>query len=120
MLKKIIVEVSEKNATSDLAEYLPWEQGLVLLKDLTTKESSFIDYCTATFQQQLQKNSTSIPAEPPPALVNNIFSNRSLPDSGSGNYSGNFLKETLCSFVVLNEFTLSDVLSLEHKVLIGS
>ncbi|XP_066474947.1 sentrin-specific protease 7 isoform X2 [Tiliqua scincoides] len=66
LLNKIIVEVSKKNATSDLTDFLPWEQAFVLLKDLAPKENSFIDYCSTTFQQQSQKDSTSVPAEPPP------------------------------------------------------
>ncbi|KAJ6633717.1 hypothetical protein lerEdw1_014317 [Lerista edwardsae] len=66
MLNKIIVEVSKKNATSDLTDFIHWEQAFALLKDLAPKENSFIASCSTSFQQQLQKDSNSVPAEPPP------------------------------------------------------
>lgn len=76
MLNKIIVEVSKKNATSDLTDFIHWEQAFPLLKDLAPKESSFMACCSTSFQQQLKKDSNSVQAEPPPPQVHNFFSNR--------------------------------------------
>ncbi|XP_053162215.1 sentrin-specific protease 7 isoform X2 [Hemicordylus capensis] len=64
-LNKIIMEVSKKNATPDLTDFLPWEQAVHLLKELSSNESSFMDDCFASFQQQLQKGSTSVLVERP-------------------------------------------------------
>ncbi|XP_054829315.1 sentrin-specific protease 7 isoform X2 [Eublepharis macularius] len=61
-LTKIILEVSKKNSTPDLANFLPWKQAILLLQDISAEESSFFDYCYASFQQQ--KESTSVLVSP--------------------------------------------------------
>ncbi|XP_060090546.1 sentrin-specific protease 7 [Heteronotia binoei] len=62
-LTKIILEVSKRNSTPDLAYFLPWKQAFLLFQDISSKESSFIDYYSTVFQQQ--KESTSVLVELP-------------------------------------------------------
>ncbi|XP_044857707.1 sentrin-specific protease 7 isoform X4 [Mauremys mutica] len=67
-LNEMIAEVSKKNRSPDLSDFLSWKQALPLFKDLSPEESSFMNCGQASFQQQTQKDSA-------PVLVN------SLPDS---------------------------------------
>lgn len=77
MLNKIIVEVSKKNTSPELNDFLPWEKAVPLLEDILPEESSFLDHCYASFQQQLRKDRGSVLVEPS-AQVNQWFSNKSL------------------------------------------
>ncbi|KAL8190811.1 UNVERIFIED_CONTAM: hypothetical protein K2H54_061986 [Gekko kuhli] len=63
-LTKIILEVSKRNSTPDLTDFLPLKQAVLFLQDIPTEESSFINYNNNWFQQQ--KKSTSILVELPP------------------------------------------------------
>ncbi|CAI5772928.1 sentrin-specific protease 7 isoform X2 [Podarcis lilfordi] len=66
ILKKIIVEVSKKNASPDLCDYLLWEDAVEFLKEIPREENAFLDQCYEASQQHLQKDSTSVLMEPPP------------------------------------------------------
>uniref|UniRef100_A0A8C3FF55 Sentrin-specific protease 7 n=1 Tax=Chrysemys picta bellii TaxID=8478 RepID=A0A8C3FF55_CHRPI len=56
-LNEMIAEVSKKNRSPDLSDFLSWKQALPLFKDLSPEESSFMNCCQASFQQQMQKDS---------------------------------------------------------------
>uniref|UniRef100_A0A8C3RPL7 SUMO specific peptidase 7 n=1 Tax=Chelydra serpentina TaxID=8475 RepID=A0A8C3RPL7_CHESE len=59
-LNEVIAEVSKKNRSPDLSDFLSWKQALPLFKDLSPEESSFMNCCQALFQQQMQKGSTPV------------------------------------------------------------
>ncbi|CAM4426326.1 unnamed protein product [Lepidochelys olivacea] len=65
-LNEVIAEVRKKNRSPDLSDYLSWKQALPLFKDLSPEESSFMNYCQASFQQQMQKSSTPVLVNPLP------------------------------------------------------
>ncbi|XP_077198222.1 sentrin-specific protease 7 isoform X2 [Paroedura picta] len=62
-LTKILLEVSKRNSTPDLNDFLPWKQAFILLQDISPEENSFIDYNNTLFLQQ--KESTSVLVELP-------------------------------------------------------
>lgn len=62
-MTKIILEVSKRNSTPDLADFLPWEQAVLLFQDISAEESSFIDYSNLQ-----QKESSSVLVELPPQV----------------------------------------------------
>ncbi|KAH0624981.1 hypothetical protein JD844_032959, partial [Phrynosoma platyrhinos] len=62
ILKKIIMEVSKKNSFPGLTESIPWEQAI---KEIPREENSFMNYCYQSFQEHLQKDTTSILTEQP-------------------------------------------------------
>uniref|UniRef100_A0A8C3FD78 Sentrin-specific protease 7 n=1 Tax=Chrysemys picta bellii TaxID=8478 RepID=A0A8C3FD78_CHRPI len=63
-LNEMIAEVSKKNRSPDLSDFLSWKQALPLFKDLSPEESSFMNCCQASFQQQMQKDSAPVLQEP--------------------------------------------------------
>ncbi|XP_074829353.1 sentrin-specific protease 7 isoform X3 [Natator depressus] len=65
-LNEVIAEVRKKNRSPDLSDYLSWKQALPLFKDLSPEESSFMNCCQASFQQQMQKSSTPVLVNPLP------------------------------------------------------
>ncbi|XP_038230527.1 sentrin-specific protease 7 isoform X5 [Dermochelys coriacea] len=65
-LNEVIAEVSKKNRSPDLSDYLSWKQALPLFKDLSPEESSFMNCCQASFQQQTQRSSTPVLVNPLP------------------------------------------------------
>ncbi|KAM7178073.1 sentrin-specific protease 7 isoform 4-T4 [Macrochelys suwanniensis] len=65
-LNEVIAEVSKKNRSPDLSDFLSWKQALPLFKDLSPEESSFMNCCQALFQQQMQKGSTPVLVNPLP------------------------------------------------------
>uniref|UniRef100_A0A8C8VF68 Sentrin-specific protease 7 n=1 Tax=Pelusios castaneus TaxID=367368 RepID=A0A8C8VF68_9SAUR len=65
-LNEVIAEVSKKNRSPDLCDFLSWKQALPLFKDLSPEESSFMNCCHTLVQQQVQKDSTPVPADPLP------------------------------------------------------
>nr|XP_056714153.1 sentrin-specific protease 7 [Euleptes europaea] len=64
VLNKIISEVSKKNSTPDLADFLPWKEAVLLLQDISSEESSIVADWFTLFQQL--KESTSVMVELPP------------------------------------------------------
>ncbi|XP_026514786.1 sentrin-specific protease 7 isoform X2 [Terrapene carolina triunguis] len=65
-LNEMIAEVSKKNRSPDLSDFLSWKQALPLFKDLSPEESSFMNCCQASFQQQMQKDSAPVLVNPLP------------------------------------------------------
>ncbi|XP_006130775.2 sentrin-specific protease 7 isoform X1 [Pelodiscus sinensis] len=65
-LNEVIAEVSRKNRSPDLSDFLSWKHALPLFKDLSPEESSFMNCCQASFQQQLQKDSIPVLMDPLP------------------------------------------------------
>nr|XP_032660397.1 sentrin-specific protease 7 isoform X5 [Chelonoidis abingdonii] len=65
-LNEMIAEVSKKNRSPDLSDFLSWKQALPLFKDLSPEESSFMNCCQASFQQQTQKDSAPVLVNPLP------------------------------------------------------
>ncbi|XP_034646078.1 sentrin-specific protease 7 isoform X4 [Trachemys scripta elegans] len=63
-LNEMIAEVSKKNRSPDLSDFLSWKQALPLFKDLSPEESSFMNCCQASFQQQMQKDSAPVLVNP--------------------------------------------------------
>ncbi|XP_026514789.1 sentrin-specific protease 7 isoform X5 [Terrapene carolina triunguis] len=67
-LNEMIAEVSKKNRSPDLSDFLSWKQALPLFKDLSPEESSFMNCCQASFQQQMQKDSAPVLVNPLPQV----------------------------------------------------
>ncbi|KAM9170207.1 sentrin-specific protease 7 isoform 7-T8 [Pangshura tecta] len=65
-LNEMIAEVSKKNRSPDLSDFLSWKQALPLFKDLSPEESSFMNCGQASFQQQTQKDSAPVLVNPLP------------------------------------------------------
>uniref|UniRef100_A0A8C0GAZ6 SUMO specific peptidase 7 n=1 Tax=Chelonoidis abingdonii TaxID=106734 RepID=A0A8C0GAZ6_CHEAB len=53
-LNEMIAEVSKKNRSPDLSDFLSWKQALPLFKDLSPEESSFMNCCSVTFATSLK------------------------------------------------------------------
>uniref|UniRef100_A0A8D0HHB2 SUMO specific peptidase 7 n=1 Tax=Sphenodon punctatus TaxID=8508 RepID=A0A8D0HHB2_SPHPU len=64
-LNEVILEVSKNNNLPDLSDFLSWKQAFPLFDDLSSENSSFINCCHDSFQQQLKKNSA-------PALMESL------------------------------------------------
>ncbi|XP_074855404.1 sentrin-specific protease 7 isoform X3 [Carettochelys insculpta] len=65
-LNEVIAEVSKKNRSPDLSDFLSWRQALPLFKDLSPEENSFMNCCQASFQHQVQKDSAPVLGDPLP------------------------------------------------------
>ncbi|XP_067402262.1 sentrin-specific protease 7 isoform X2 [Emydura macquarii macquarii] len=65
-LNEVIAEVSKKNRSPDLSDFLSWKQALPLFKDLSPEESSFMNCSHALVQQQVQKDSMPVLMDPLP------------------------------------------------------
>ncbi|XP_039382204.1 sentrin-specific protease 7 isoform X4 [Mauremys reevesii] len=81
-LNEMIAEVSKKNRSPDLSDFLSWKQALPLFKDLSPEESSFMNCGQASFQQQTQKDSAPVLVNP---LPDSLESSRLLPQEPKAN-----------------------------------
>uniref|UniRef100_A0A8D0HRJ1 SUMO specific peptidase 7 n=1 Tax=Sphenodon punctatus TaxID=8508 RepID=A0A8D0HRJ1_SPHPU len=81
-LNEVILEVSKNNNLPDLSDFLSWKQAFPLFDDLSSENSSFINCCHDSFQQQLKKNSA------PESKINVIEPNYAvLQKQNNGHYS---------------------------------
>ncbi|KAM3836582.1 sentrin-specific protease 7 isoform 1-T1 [Vipera latastei] len=62
MLNRIIAEISTKIHSTDLTDFLPWQQAI---EEISCEENSFMHYCYETFQKYLERNRTSVSAQQP-------------------------------------------------------